>query len=824
MDRADELALFDVPEQPSSLILRATSGTSYRIRFRTDGRWGEPIDVTASGDESPDETGADSAIAVGPIRVDAGADRAEIVVTAGSPTIEPTFLVDSQPPDSGNRDGQGPTVAGRQQTQPGERPAIMPRSAWATDGWAYGTRGCENGPRYADNVQAVVVHHTVTSNGYAEQDVDDLLRAIYHAHVRVNGWCDIGYNFVVDRFGTIWEARTGGIDRPVIGGHAKGFNTGTAGVALLGQHHPGASPRAAVPSQAAADALEALAGWKLRIHGVDPTGTTWLKNRSSSGPQRHTSGRWHLIPTVVGHRDLGTTSCPGDHGLTVARSLPAALTPIHPGPAPYRWDSWAPADIGAGFVVADSSGRVRPAGSAALPGIGAPPDGRNPAPPDAPVVAVGARAGTGGVAAGYVLAADGDLTPFGGAPDAARPGLPAPAIDLALAETGGWVVATDGTIAGFGGRPNLTAGPGSGSPVVAADLDVAGNGYLLERSGRLRPVGSAPSAALAGLGPTTEIVAVDLALRPAGANRGWGGWVVDTSGGLHPFGEAPSVQPTAPRQPGGSLATTAIVASAGGYGGWVLTADGQLWPFANERLVQPSTTLPSSAGAGGVDVATVPPIVGPDVAASATGKYLAAVVELFLDRPATSADLDHWEARYTFDVGPAGGRRAVTVGLARSDEWAGQRIDAFYRDVLGRPADSEGRRHWVTAMANGERLEQVGVYFYGSPEYVAASGSTTRYVERLYDALLERPADPAGQDYWVDLLDRGRASPADVAAGFYASIESRRGRVRALYQAVLDRPPDPGGLDYWAGRLLHFDDILLAAELAASDESFNARS
>jgi hypothetical protein len=114
------------------------------------------------------------------------------------------------------------------------------------------------------------------------------------------------------------------------------------------------------------------------------------------------------------------------------------------------------------------------------------------------------------------------------------------------------------------------------------------------------------------------------------------------------------------------------------------------------------------------------------------------------------------------------------------------------------------------------------VNFYGSAEYVEASGSLERYVDRLYLALLGRSADPAGRRYWAGLLTSGRADPPEVAAGFYASAESRRGRVRALYQDVLSRQPDDAGLEYWSERLLGFDDILLAAELAASDELFRA--
>ncbi len=817
---AIEVARFEVPDEPSTLVLRAPAGTDYEVRFRTAGRWSEPIDVTTGADEGPDDLAPDAMMAAGPLRVPSGADAVEIGRTAGpSAAIDPSFLLDAEPRSiTGGVDGDEPEVAGLQQVAPGERPAIMPRSSWATDGWAHEKRGCASGPSTADNVRAIVVHHTVTSNSYAQDEVDDLLRAIYHAHVRVNGWCDIGYNFVIDRFGTIWEARSGGIEQAVIGGHAKGFNTGTAGVAFLGQHHPGASPQATAPSDAASAALESLASWKLRLHGVDPTGTTWLQNRSSTGPQRLASGRWHLVPTVMGHRDLGVTSCPGGHGYAVAQQLPTRLAANHPGPTPYRWSGWRPSDIGTGFVVLDGGGQVRPAGSATLPGIGAPVSS-SPAPVRGTARAVAAQP-SGPAAAGYVLTADGGLTPYGGSPAVTAPALPAPAVDVALGGSGGWVVAADGTVAGFGGAADLTVAGGSAGPIVAADIDRNGNGYLLESDGDLRAVGNAPAATVRSTTGPVGIAAVDIAVRPRSGDGDWGGWVLDGAGNLHPFGAARTAELTSPRRPPPGLATTAVAASATGNGGWILTADGQLWPFGHERLVLPATTMPAAATTGGVDVALLPPVVSDAISASATGRYLGAVVELFLDRPATPADIDHWYGRLTFDREPPTGRRAVTIGLAQTDEWAGQRVDALYRDVLGRSADAAGRRFWVDELADGLRFEQVGVYFYGSAEYVEASGSAERYVDRLYSALLGRAADPDGRRYWVDLMTSGRASPPEIASGFYASVESRRGRVRALYLDVLGREPDASGLDHWTGRLLDFDDILLAAELAASDELF----
>ena len=89
-------------------------------------------------------------------------------------------------------------------------------------------------PRYADAVHMVFVHHTDTPNGYAPGDVPAIIRSIYTYHVRSNGWNDIGYNFLVDAYGRVFEGRAGGIDRPVIGAQTQGFNTGSVGIAVIG--------------------------------------------------------------------------------------------------------------------------------------------------------------------------------------------------------------------------------------------------------------------------------------------------------------------------------------------------------------------------------------------------------------------------------------------------------------------------------------------------------------------------------------------------------------------------------------------------------------
>ncbi len=200
--------------------------------------------------------------------------------------------------------------------------------------------------------------------------------------------------------------------------------------------------------------------------------------------------------------------------------------------------------------------------------------------------------------------------------------------------------------------------------------------------------------------------------------------------------------------------------------------------------------------------------------------YVIGIYELFLGRPATASEQALW-----VDIVDEGRRSELTDGLSLSDEWAGVVVDDLYQSALGRPADEAGREHWRGQIASGVRVEDIGTLFYGSAEYFERAGGTNvEFIESLYIELLGRPADDAGIEFWVDRLENGGWAPSDVARGFYASIESRRSRVINLYERILLRGPDDAGLEYWAEQLLVTDDIRLASQLAASQESYNIRT
>jgi uncharacterized protein with LGFP repeats len=153
-------------------------------------------------------------------------------------------------------------------------------------------------------VRLAFVHHTVTANDYAPEDSAAIVRSIQRYHRNVLRWNDIGYNALIDRFGQIFEGRAGGLDRPVIGAQAQGFNSQSTGVALLGTFASAPAPPAALR------ALAHYLSWKLGIHGVHARGK--VRVVSAGGEScRYPKGRTVVLERISGHRAGDLTSCPG---------------------------------------------------------------------------------------------------------------------------------------------------------------------------------------------------------------------------------------------------------------------------------------------------------------------------------------------------------------------------------------------------------------------------------------------------------------------------------------------------------------------------------
>ncbi|MGA4843422.1 peptidoglycan recognition protein family protein [Streptomyces sp. G45] len=179
------------------------------------------------------------------------------------------------------------------------RPVIVPRARWL------GEAPASHPPvRYGGPVLAVFVHHTDSPNGYDCADAPRIIRALAAGQTTARFFDDIGYNFLVDRCGTIYEGRAGGVDQPVVGAHTQGFNHRTAGVAAIGTFTAGTP----VP-RPMAESIAALAAWKLGLADVDPR----LRARlvSSNGLSRFPAGTRAEFDAVAGHADGYSTQCPG---------------------------------------------------------------------------------------------------------------------------------------------------------------------------------------------------------------------------------------------------------------------------------------------------------------------------------------------------------------------------------------------------------------------------------------------------------------------------------------------------------------------------------
>jgi hypothetical protein len=191
------------------------------------------------------------------------------------------------------------------------RPNVIARAQWHAD-----ESIVRAPPYYADAVHLALVHHTAGSNAYTAAQSASIVRAIEVYHVKGNGWNDIGYNFLVDKYGQVFEGRGGGMTRAVIGAHAEGFNVGTAGVAVIGDYS------SATVTPAARAAIVSLLAWRLDLDHVDPLSSVV---RISTGNPRYPAGKAVTLRAISAHRDVYPTSCPGT---SLYAQLPAIRTAV----------------------------------------------------------------------------------------------------------------------------------------------------------------------------------------------------------------------------------------------------------------------------------------------------------------------------------------------------------------------------------------------------------------------------------------------------------------------------------------------------------------
>jgi hypothetical protein len=149
---------------------------------------------------------------------------------------------------------------------------------------------------YARTIRKFIIHHTDSEirdltgdNKMDSRDYKAIVRAIYHYHAVTRGWGDIGYNYLIDPLGNIYEGRYGG-DR-VIGAHAACYNNGSVGIAIIGNYQDNDIPEPAL------SALISLLTVKAKMYGIDPEGSSVFRGKE--------------LANIMGHKDVGATSCPG---------------------------------------------------------------------------------------------------------------------------------------------------------------------------------------------------------------------------------------------------------------------------------------------------------------------------------------------------------------------------------------------------------------------------------------------------------------------------------------------------------------------------------
>jgi hypothetical protein len=193
------------------------------------------------------------------------------------------------------------------------QPAIITRAQWGADE-RLRLGACPSGPEYTGAPKVAFVHHTVTGNSYAPGDSAAIVRSIYAYHVQGEGWCDVGYNFLVVQYGQVFEGRYGGIAKAVLGAHTGGFNTNSFGVSMIGTYD------SATPSAALQASLAKLVAWKLSLSYANPLGRTTLTAATFSG-SRYAAGTQVAFNVISGHRDADLTACPGNAGYAILPNL-----------------------------------------------------------------------------------------------------------------------------------------------------------------------------------------------------------------------------------------------------------------------------------------------------------------------------------------------------------------------------------------------------------------------------------------------------------------------------------------------------------------------
>lgn len=267
------------------------------VRVLDDGTWSEwtPLEVEDLGmaGERP---------GTAPL-VTGGSDGIQARVVTESGDAPAGSRVDVVDPGASAADGvSGSTPAASADAATGDeiRPSIVTRGQWGADE----SRG-GSWPDVSADLKAMFVHHTAGTNSYTKAQSPAIVRGIYAYHTGSRDWPDIGYQFLVDKYGTVYQGRRDALQDLPIGAQVGGFNTETIGVSAMGNFET------AQPSGSLVTSIERVLAWQAFRHGLDATGSTTLTGGGSSS--KYSPGSRVTVKVISGHRDTSYTSCPGKY-------------------------------------------------------------------------------------------------------------------------------------------------------------------------------------------------------------------------------------------------------------------------------------------------------------------------------------------------------------------------------------------------------------------------------------------------------------------------------------------------------------------------------
>jgi peptidoglycan hydrolase-like protein with peptidoglycan-binding domain len=275
---------------------------SVRVRVKEAHGWTawERLGVPDEGPDTTTGEGTQARVGTAPL-LTPGATAIQVRVdTATGATPADLRVTTIDPGTSPADDDLTRAVPAASASAAARQPTIITRAQWGADESLRGSITLNT------TVKAITIHHTAGSNSYTQDTTAAQIRGIYAYDTITLGWADIAYNFLVDKWGRIYEGRAGSITKPVRGAHSLGFNTDTMGISALGNYETASAPAVMV------DSMAKVAGWKLSQYGVNPASKVTLTSQGGTGT-KYAAGTTVSIDAVHAHQNTFATACPGKY-------------------------------------------------------------------------------------------------------------------------------------------------------------------------------------------------------------------------------------------------------------------------------------------------------------------------------------------------------------------------------------------------------------------------------------------------------------------------------------------------------------------------------